>query len=61
MEGLHSLGAFGTAFRQNAAETAVVACRRFAEGKTVSAEELLPLYLRLPQAERELNARMSSK
>lgn len=46
---------------QNAAATAVIACRRFAEGKTVSAEELLPLYLRLPQAERELNARMSSK
>lgn len=46
---------------QNAAATAVIACRRFAEGETVSAEELLPLYLRLPQAERELNARMSSK
>ena len=46
---------------QSAAATAVIACRRFAEGATVSAEELLPLYLRLPQAERELNARMSSK
>ncbi len=46
---------------QNAAATAVIACRRFTEGKIVSAEELLPLYLRLPQAERELNARMSSK
>lgn len=46
---------------QNAAATAVIAARRFAEGKTISAEELLPLYLRLPQAERELNARISSK
>jgi tRNA threonylcarbamoyladenosine biosynthesis protein TsaB len=46
---------------QSAAATAVIACRRFAEGKTISAEELLPLYLRLPQAERELNARMSNK
>ena len=46
---------------QTAAATAVIACRLFEEGTTISAEELLPLYLRLPQAERELNARMSSK
>ena len=44
---------------QNAAATAVVAGRYFEHGKTVSAEELQPIYLRLPQAERELNARMN--
>ena len=44
---------------QNAAATAVVAGRYFEQGKTVSAEELQPVYLRLPQAERELNARMN--
>ena len=46
---------------QNAAATAVIASRLYEAGATISAEELLPLYLRLPQAERELNARMSSK
>ena len=46
---------------QNAASTALVAERLLAEGKTVSAEELLPLYLRLPQAERELNQRLLLK
>lgn len=46
---------------QNAAATALVAVRMYEQGKTVSAEELLPLYLRLPQAERELNARLNSK
>lgn len=46
---------------QNAAATALVACRRFAEGLTLSAEALQPMYLRLPQAERELNARLNSK
>lgn len=46
---------------QNAAAAAVVAQRLIEEGKMVSAEELLPFYLRLPQAERELNQRMSLK
>lgn len=46
---------------QGAAATAVIACRRLAEGVTVSAEELQPIYLRLPQAERELNARLNNK
>lgn len=46
---------------QNAAATALIACRRFAEGLTLSAEALQPMYLRLPQAERELNARLNSK
>ena len=34
-------------------EAAVVA----AEGRLVSPDELMPVYLRLPQAERELRAR----
>lgn len=46
---------------QSAAATAVIGCRLFAAGLTVSAEELQPTYLRLPQAERELNARLNSK
>lgn len=46
---------------QNAAATAVIACRRLSEGAVVSAEDLQPLYLRLPQAERELNARLNNK
>ena len=46
---------------QNAAATAVIAERRLAQGQTVSSEDLLPVYLRLPQAERELNNRLSQK
>ena len=46
---------------QSAAATAVIAARLFADGQVVSAEELQPMYLRLPQAERELNARLNSK
>ena len=46
---------------QSAASTAVIGSRRFALGHAVSAEELQPMYLRLPQAERELNARLNSK
>ena len=46
---------------QNAAATALIAVRMYERGETVSAEELLPLYLRLPQAERELNARLNNK
>lgn len=46
---------------QNAAGTALTAERMLSEGKTISAEELLPIYLRLPQAERELNARLNVK
>lgn len=46
---------------QNAASTALVAERLFKDGKTVSAAELLPIYLRLPQAERELNSRLNNK
>lgn len=46
---------------QSAAATAVVAQRMFDAGQTISAEELLPVYLRLPQAERELNSRLNNK
>lgn len=46
---------------QNASATAVIACREWDCNRSVSAEELQPLYLRLPQAERELNARMNNK
>ena len=46
---------------QNAAATALIGARRFCEGAVVSEEELLPTYLRLPQAERELNARLNNK
>jgi tRNA threonylcarbamoyladenosine biosynthesis protein TsaB len=44
---------------QNAAATAVIAERLLSENVTVSAGELQPVYLRLPQAERELNARLN--
>ena len=46
---------------QSAAATAVIGLRRFAVRQVVSAEDLQPMYLRLPQAERELNARLNSK
>ena len=38
---------------QNAASTAILAEKLYSEGKGVSAKELMPTYLRLPQAERE--------
>ena len=46
---------------QSASATAVVAHRKFEAGETVDAESLLPVYLRLPQAERELNSRLNNK
>ena len=46
---------------QNASATAVLACREYSLGRSISAEDLQPLYLRLPQAERELNARLNNK
>lgn len=39
---------------QNAVSVGLAAKELFSDGKTVSPEELLPTYLRLPQAEREL-------
>ena len=38
---------------QNALSTAICGYRMFLEGRTVSARELRPVYLRVPQAERE--------
>ena len=46
---------------QSAASTAVVAEKKLLAGETVTAAELLPVYLRLPQAERELNAKLNCK
>lgn len=46
---------------QTAAATAVLAHSKLLAGETVAAEELLPVYLRLPQAERELNSRLNSQ
>ena len=42
---------------QNAVGVALAAWQDFCDGTTVSAEELLPIYLRLPQAERELKSK----
>ena len=42
---------------QRAGAMAELAASLLAEGKTVSAGELAPVYLRLPQAERELKLR----
>ncbi|MBQ8203467.1 MAG: tRNA (adenosine(37)-N6)-threonylcarbamoyltransferase complex dimerization subunit type 1 TsaB [Clostridia bacterium] len=42
---------------QNAAGVALLAEKSFISGNTISAGELLPVYLRLPQAERELKAK----
>lgn len=42
---------------QNATGVALAAESAFLSGETVSCEELLPVYLRLPQAERELKAK----
>ncbi len=42
---------------QQAAAAAVVAERLFLAGESIPAEQLLPVYLRLPQAERELRRR----
>ena len=39
---------------QNAASVALAAGEALSRGEYVTAEELLPVYLRLPQAEREL-------
>jgi len=46
---------------QNAVGVGLVAKESFKNGKTVSSRELLPLYLRLPQAERELKEKKEKK
>lgn len=45
---------------QKASSTALVALNLYKSGKTLTAEELMPYYLRLPQAERELKKREES-
>ncbi len=44
---------------QNAASVGLVGEEMFKNGDTVTAERLLPVYLRLPQAERELKAKQA--
>ena len=46
---------------QTAVSTAMAAFESLKRGETVSAAELMPVYLRLPQAQRELNKRLSGK
>lgn len=46
---------------QNAVGVALAAEASFIKGQTVSCEELLPVYLRLPQAERELKAKQENQ
>ena len=43
---------------QTASSVALAAFQKLFEGKTKTAAELMPIYLRLPQAQRELNARL---
>ena len=45
---------------QDATGVAAVAARELAAGNTVKGEQLLPSYLRLPQAERELKAKQEA-
>ena len=42
---------------QNAASVGICAFRNFSENELLAPSELMPVYLRLPQAERELKAR----
>lgn len=46
---------------QRAAGVAAAAEKLFAAGETVTAAELMPVYLRLPQAERELKKKLTEK
>ena len=43
---------------QTASSVALAALERVRNGGTLSAAELMPVYLRLPQAQRELNKRL---
>jgi tRNA threonylcarbamoyladenosine biosynthesis protein TsaB len=45
---------------QNAVSVAIAAEKEFNKGNTLSPEEILPVYLRLPQAERELKLKKES-
>lgn len=46
---------------QKATGVALCATEKYKKGETVSAEQLLPIYLRLPQAERELKLKNKEK
>ena len=46
---------------QRASSTALVAFKMINNGQTVSAQELMPVYLRLPQAQRELNKKLGGR
>ncbi|MGN1467165.1 MAG: tRNA (adenosine(37)-N6)-threonylcarbamoyltransferase complex dimerization subunit type 1 TsaB [Ruminococcus sp.] len=46
---------------QNAVSTAFIALNLYKSGKFVSASELMPYYLRMPQAERELKKRKENE
>ncbi len=46
---------------QSARGVAAAALHDFISGKTVNSQELLPIYLRLPQAERELKKKMEEQ
>ena len=46
---------------QNAASVGFTALENFKTGNTISSGELLPIYLRLPQAERELKSKEQTK
>ena len=46
---------------QTASSVAYAACEKINNGETVKADELMPVYLRLPQAQRELNKKLGVK
>lgn len=46
---------------QRASSTAEIAIEKFNNGEVLSAAEIMPMYLRLPQAERELKKKMEEK
>lgn len=46
---------------QKASSTALAALEQYKSEKTLSAKELMPTYLRLPQAQRELNKKLGVK
>ena len=46
---------------QNAASVGICAFRNFAEDKLLTPDSLMPVYLRLPQAERELKKKTEAK
>lgn len=46
---------------QTAASTALAAFNKIKQGETLTPAELMPVYLRLPQAQRELNKKMGVK